>query len=219
MSANSWKVREVEETIERLAWGLTLEVGGVRGRNVGTGDSLRGRVKVVPSLRLDELSDNLRSNTERGESSLDSDESTGLLDRLDDGLNVERSDRAEVDDLNLDALLGERVGGLDGVADRLGVSDDGDVGSLSLNLALADGDDDCSGVQRRGSSAERSQGEPSGRERDHSQSSFMASSDMGNETPYMSSFSRTTQGLGSRMQAWEADRTDVWSASFPVRQL
>lgn len=133
-----------------MGWGLTLEVGGVRGRNVGTGDSLRGRVKVVPSLRLDKLSDDLRSNAERGESSLDSDESTGLLDRLDDGLNVERSDRAEVDDLNLDALLGERVGGLDGVADRLGVSDDGDVGSLSLNLALADGDDDCSGVQERG---------------------------------------------------------------------
>lgn len=45
----------------------------------------------------------------------------GLLDRLDNGFNVERLDRAEVDDLGLDSvLLLELLGGDKGLANAAG---------------------------------------------------------------------------------------------------
>ena len=44
-------------------------------------------------------------------------------------------DRPEVDDLNVDTLLSEVLSSLETVSDHLGVSNDGDVGSLSLDLA------------------------------------------------------------------------------------
>lgn len=74
----------------------------------------------------------------------------GARTDLDDGLDVERADRAQVDDLDRQALLGERVGRLDRVADRLGVADDRDVGPLALNLGLADGEDDWRGGAQGG---------------------------------------------------------------------
>ena len=76
-----------------------------------------------------------------GESTLDGDEVTGLLDRGHDGLDIEGPDRPEVDDLDLDALLlFEDLGGLERVSDHLGVGDDGEVGSLLFHLGLADGE-------------------------------------------------------------------------------
>ena len=63
----------------------------------------------------------------------------GLLDRRLDSLDVERADTAQVDNLSLDALLGENVGRLKTVRDHLAVSDDGDVAALALDLRLANG--------------------------------------------------------------------------------
>lgn len=66
-----------------------------------------------------------------------------LLDGLDDGLNVERLDGSQVDDLNVDTvLLLEVLGGNEGLADSAGQGDDGQVLSRALNLGLAEGDDE-----------------------------------------------------------------------------
>ena len=63
----------------------------------------------------------------------------GLLDRLDDGLDVEGLDGAEVDDLGLNAvLLLEGLGGDEGLADAAGEGDDGEVLAGTLDLGLAD---------------------------------------------------------------------------------
>ena len=43
---------------------------------------------------------------------LDRDEAVGLLDRRDDGLDVERAQGAQIDHLGLDALLRQLLGGL-----------------------------------------------------------------------------------------------------------
>lgn len=65
-----------------LGEGELLEVLGVRGREVGTGDTLDGGIEVVPSLGLGDLSGDLGPDTEHGETSLDGDKVVGLLDGL-----------------------------------------------------------------------------------------------------------------------------------------
>ncbi len=69
---------------------------------------------------------------------LDRDQAVGLLDRGDDGLDVERADRAQVDHLGRDAVLGERVGRLERPLDHQAEGDDGDVGALAQHLRPAD---------------------------------------------------------------------------------
>lgn len=63
----------------------------------------------------------------------------GLLDGLDDSLNVEGLDGAEVDDLSLNAVLGlELFGGDEGLADAAGEGDDGKVLAGALDLGLSE---------------------------------------------------------------------------------
>jgi hypothetical protein len=63
----------------------------------------------------------------------------GLLDGLDDGLDVERLDGAQVDDFGLDAvLLLELLGGDEGLADAAREGDDGEVLAGALDLGLAE---------------------------------------------------------------------------------
>lgn len=62
-----------------------------------------------------------------------------LLDRLDDGLEVERLDGAQVDDLGLDAVaLLQLLGGDEGLADAAREGDDGEVLAGALDLGLAE---------------------------------------------------------------------------------
>ena len=74
-----------------------------------------------------------------------SDAPVSLLDGCLDSLHVKRADATEVDDLSLDALLGELVRGLNRVADHLAVRNDGHVAAVALNLRLADGEDEVVG--------------------------------------------------------------------------
>jgi hypothetical protein len=63
----------------------------------------------------------------------------GLLDRLDDGLDVERLDRAQVDDFGFDAVLGlELFCGNEGLADAAGEGDNGEVLAGALDLGFAE---------------------------------------------------------------------------------
>ena len=65
-----------------------------------------------------------------------------LRTELRDGLGVQRADRAQVDHLGADALLGQRLGRLHRHADHDGEGDDGDVGAFAFHLGLADRQDE-----------------------------------------------------------------------------
>jgi hypothetical protein len=118
--------------------GHLLETLGVRGGDLSTGDTDGRSVQVVEGV-LGGQGDDLGGDTERGETGLDGHHGAGLLDGVDDGLEVEGLDGAEVDNLSLNAvLLLESLGGDEGLADAAGEGDDGEVLSGALNLGLAD---------------------------------------------------------------------------------
>ena len=102
---------------------------------------------------------------------------TSLLDRLDDGFDVERLDGSQVDDFGFDAvLLLELLGGDEGLADAAREGDDGEVLARALDLGLAELGvvsvlgSVCGWVELTGMT----------------KSSFWASSLMGKERPYRS---------------------------------
>lgn len=118
--------------------GHLLELLGVRSRNLSTGDTDGRSVQVVEGV-LGGESDDLGGDTEGGEARLNGHHGTGLLDGVDDGLEVERLDGAEVDNLSLNAvLLGKGLSGDEGLADAAGEGDDGKILAGALDLGLAD---------------------------------------------------------------------------------
>lgn len=118
--------------------GHLLELLGVRSGDLSTGDTDGRSVQVVEGVFGGE-GDDFGGDTEGGEARLDGHHGTGLLDGVDDGLEVERLDGTEVDDLSLNAvLLLESLGGNEGLADAAGEGDDGKVLTGALNLGLAD---------------------------------------------------------------------------------
>lgn len=63
----------------------------------------------------------------------------GLLDRLDDSLDIKGLDGAEVDDLSLNTvLLLELLSSSQGLANAAGEGDDGEVLARTLDLSLAE---------------------------------------------------------------------------------
>lgn len=69
----------------------------------------------------------------------------GLLDRFYDGINVQGTDGAQVDDFSFDALLRKLSCGLQTVGDHLAVRHKCKVGALELDLALANRDQEVVG--------------------------------------------------------------------------
>lgn len=118
--------------------GHLLELLGVRSGDLSTSDTDGRSVQVVEGV-LGGEGDDLGGDTEGGEARLDGHHGAGLLDGVDDGLDVEGLDGAEVDDLSLNAvLLLEVLGGDERLADAAGVGDDGEVLAGALDLGLAD---------------------------------------------------------------------------------
>ena len=118
--------------------GHLLELLGVRSGDLSTGDTDGRSVQVVEGVFGGESND-LGSDTEGGEARLNGHHGTGLLDGVDDGLEVEGLDGTEVDDLSLNTvLLLKSLGGNEGLADAAGEGDDGKVLAGALDLGLAD---------------------------------------------------------------------------------
>ena len=118
--------------------GHLLELLGVRSGDLSTGDTDGRSVQVVEGVFGGESND-LGGHTEGGEARLNGHHGTGLLDGVDDGLEVEGLDGTEVDDLSLNTvLLLKSLGGNEGLADAAGEGDDGKVLARALNLGLAD---------------------------------------------------------------------------------
>src|SRR6188768_980759 len=81
-----------------------LEWLGVRHRDVGAGHALHGRVEPVEGLLLDQRRE-VRAHAAVGPALLDDHDPVGLLDRLEDRVEVERPQRARVDHLGVDVVL------------------------------------------------------------------------------------------------------------------
>jgi hypothetical protein len=65
-----------------------------------------------------------------------------LLHRGNDCLDIQRPDRPQVDDFNLDAIfLFQNLGSFQCMGDVLAVGNDGNVGTFLFNLGLADRED------------------------------------------------------------------------------
>ena len=115
-----------------------LELLGVRGGDLSASDAGRGRLEVVEGVLAGEGHD-LGGDAVAGEARLDAQHVAGLLDALDDGLNVQRLDAAQVDHLGLDAvLLLQLLGGNERLADAAREGDDGEVLAGALDLGLAE---------------------------------------------------------------------------------
>ena len=76
---------------------------------------------------------------------VDGHQAAGLADRRDDGVGVQRRQRAQIDDLGLDALLGQQRGGPQGDRDGRADRDDRQVRALPGDARLADRHQDVAG--------------------------------------------------------------------------
>ena len=59
--------------------------------------------------------------------------------RLEDGLSVQRAQSAKVDDLDADALVGQRACRLEAVVDHQAIGDYAEVAALEFHVRYADG--------------------------------------------------------------------------------
>ena len=187
-----------------------LQLLGIWCGDLSTSDTGGGCLQVVESVLASKCHD-LRCDTERGETGLYAEHVAGLLDGLDDSLDVEGLDGAEVDDLSLNAVLGlELFGGDKGLADAAGEGDDGEVLAGALDLGLS---------ELRGLSVSVRGGEGGGVAYRNDEvvllgllahgegKTVQKSAIVSNRAFHLMSivtysFSRTTTGLGSRMAAF-----------------
>lgn len=118
-----------------------LELLRIRRGHLGTSNTLSRGIKVVESV-LHRQRKNLSTNTESRVTHLDGHETVGLLDGLDDRLEVERLDGAQVEHLHLDAvLLLEALGRDQALADTARGGDNGQVLADALDLGLTERND------------------------------------------------------------------------------
>lgn len=122
--------------------GHLLQLLGVGSGHLGTGDSLGRAVKVVKGILHGQGKD-LSTNTEGRVARLDDKQAVGLLDGLDNGLEIQGLDGTQVDDLGLNTVvLLQVLGGDEGLADASGHGNNGEVLAGTLNLGLSEGDDE-----------------------------------------------------------------------------
>lgn len=118
--------------------GHLLELLGVRGRDLCASDTGRRRLEVIKGVFAGECHD-LGANAERGEARLDAQHVAGLLDRLDNGLDVEGLDGTEVDDLSLHTVaLLQLLSSDERLTDAAGESNDGEILAGALDLGFAE---------------------------------------------------------------------------------
>src|SRR5229473_2259542 len=94
-----------------LRHGETFQIGGVRQWHVLAGDALQWRVEPVEALFHDDRGD-LGADPGERPALLDRDDAVGFLDRRDDRLDIERPQRAQIDDFRRDPHFLELLGGL-----------------------------------------------------------------------------------------------------------
>src|SRR5205085_7840 len=93
-----------------------LEVLRVGHRNVGSGHALYRRIQIVECLLVD-TSGQFRRESDVAPLLMDRHGMVSLAYGLENGLHVERDQRAEIDDLTLDSLFGKSIGRLEAEMD------------------------------------------------------------------------------------------------------
>lgn len=115
-----------------------LELDSVGRGDLRAGDSDSGGGQAVEAV-LHGQGQDLGPNTEHGEARLDSHQAAGLLERLDNRLDVERLDGSQVDDLGLDSvLLLQFRGSIEREANTPRQGYDREILAGTLDLGLAD---------------------------------------------------------------------------------
>ncbi|KAH6607090.1 hypothetical protein Trco_003403 [Trichoderma cornu-damae] len=133
-------IRRLTKLPLRIQWAWQRLLG-VRSGHLSAGDSLGRAVKVVKGIFHGQGED-LGANAEGRVAGLDNQQAVGLLDGLDNGVEIQGLDGPQVDDLGLDAVvLLQALGGNEGLADAPRHGDDGEVLAGALNLGLAKGED------------------------------------------------------------------------------
>src|SRR6185503_8650401 len=117
-----------------------FEVRRIGHRHVGARNLGRGRVEVVEGLHGDLRAD-LRADRAHGPGFFDEDETIGLAHRSQYRFHVERAQRAQIDDLDVDAILGELLGGFQRVDYAARERDHCRVAPDTGDACLADGDE------------------------------------------------------------------------------
>ena len=119
-----------------------FEIFGIWHWDVDGSDSFYWGIQMEKGVSLMNTSCDFSSNSAGWEAVLNSDQSVGLLDAVDDCFSIEGFDCSQVDDLTADSLFGELLGGLEGVLYVSRVSDKSDVLAFSHDLCLSDWDDE-----------------------------------------------------------------------------
>lgn len=105
-------------------------------------DSFYWGIQMEKGVSLMNTSCDFSSDSAGWETVLNSDQSVGLLDAVDDCFSVEGFDCSQVDDLTADSLFGELLGSLEGVLYVSRVSDKSYVLAFSHDLCFPDWDDE-----------------------------------------------------------------------------
>jgi hypothetical protein len=115
----------------------TIASRAVRHRRVQAVQAAHRRVEVVEAA-LHHLSPDLGADAARRVGLVDDQQPTGLVDRGQDRVDVERRERARVDHLDLEAVLRQRVGGLERLRDHAADRDDARDRAVSGDRGLAE---------------------------------------------------------------------------------
>src|SRR3990172_1544095 len=117
--------------------GFLLDVPGVRQRHFFRADAPHRRVQPVEAFFADARGD-LGLHTERAPFLGHDDGAIRLAHRLEDGLQIERAQRAQIDDLCIDSFLGQHVRRAKRRLEHAPVGHDRHVLAGALNVALAE---------------------------------------------------------------------------------
>jgi len=120
--------------IVRLRRGGILADFGIRHRRVHAANSNHRGVEIVESRTFGDRGGDFGADAVLRPAAFHSDAVVCLHDGGVDGVHVERSDGAEVDDLGGDSLLGQLLGSGEGEAHSYGVRHKGDVISSPHDL-------------------------------------------------------------------------------------
>src|ERR1700683_1770810 len=121
------------EVVQFLRWGK-------RDRGIQASNANDGAVEIVKRFFVDDGCD-FACEAAGARVLVKEDDFVGLLHSLRDGFAVERGDRAQVEDFEIDSVLGQKVGGFERSMDHRGVGDEAEVVTFAREVRFADGDD------------------------------------------------------------------------------
>src|SRR5262249_30148295 len=116
-----------------------LERRRERDRRIEPRDANDRSVKILKGFFVDDGGDLAGKTTGLGVL-VEKNDFVGLLHGLNDGRAIERRERAQVENLDLDSFLGQQIGGFLRRVYHSGVSNDAEIAALAMQARFADRD-------------------------------------------------------------------------------